>query len=138
MPRARRARRIPLQIREPTEEPVVVYRCVRTGDRDDHGTLERGFRSQAARGLPPRPGSPQETTPFTFEGISAYTSLEGAIDQARAMRDAGTPVGDHVAELRLDPGQGFKYAEWGSPGHLTVKGDPIKLCLAVVDIVPVE
>lgn len=139
MPRPRRARTFPLEVREPVDEPVVVYRSVRTADRDDLATLERGFRSQAARGLPPRPGTAQEGNPFIYNGVSAFTTLEAAIDNARVLREAGQPVGDYVAELRLDPGEGFEYAEWRTrPGHLTVRGDPIKLYHAVVDIVMID
>lgn len=131
-----RPRRLALRIEQPTE-PFVVYRAVRTASVDDHAALERGFRSSAARGDPPRPGSVQVSTPFIYHGISAYDTLDAAVTHARARRGIGKPIGDHVAELSLRPGEGFEYAYWGDDGHLTVVGDPIKLREAVTDIVPI-
>ena len=133
MPRPRSLR---LRIHEP-EHPFVIYRAVKTGDIDDVETLQAGFRSTAARGLPPRRNSVQETTPFVYEGVSAYDSREVAIAHARARRDIGKPIGSFVAALTLNPGEGFRYAYWGDDGHLTVVGDPIKLQQAVVEIVPI-
>jgi hypothetical protein len=110
---------------------------VRTGNIGDVQVLRRGFRSNAARGNPPRPGTVEETTPFVYNGISAYDTQESAIAHARERRDLGKPIGSYVATLTLNPNEGFEYAYWGAKGHLTLAGDPIKLQQAVTDIVPI-
>lgn len=131
-----RPRRLSLDIQEP-ERSFSVYRAVRTDDPNDAATLERGFQSSAARGLPPRPGSVQVSTPFIYNGVSAYDSRKAALEHARARRDIGKPIGTHVAEIVLQPGGDFEYAYWGDDGHLTVVADAVKLREAVADIVPI-
>jgi hypothetical protein len=138
VPARRKPRPVKLDIQEPGDDPVVVFRAVRTGDSSDVESLERGFRSKPARGKKPTPGSPEESTPFIYEGLSAFDTLEAATDHARELRDLGVPIGDFIAELHLRAGEGFKYALWGARGHLTMTGDPVKLRQAVVDIVPIE
>jgi hypothetical protein len=125
-----------LHVQEPAA-PLVIYRATRAGDRNDPA-LARGFRSSAARGKPPRPNSHEETTPFIYHGISAYSTLEEAVAHARVRRAIGKPIGDYVAELTLTPGNEFAYAFWGEAGHLTVTGDPVKLSESVTDIVSID
>jgi hypothetical protein len=67
-------------------------------------------------------------------GISTYLD-EGA---AHGTAQKFPKLGDFVAKLVLEAGQGFNFAHTGQPGHLTVWGDPVKLHDAVVDIVPVR
>jgi hypothetical protein len=127
-----------LDIRVP-DTAFTVYRAVKTGDMADVSTLERGFRSPAARGIPPRAGSVEETNPFVYEGLSAYDDLEVALDHARARRDIGKPIGTHVAVIVLQPGGDYEFAYWGEdPHHLTVRADPVKLREAVTAIVSLD
>jgi len=77
------------------------------------------------------------TTPFVYNGVSAYDSLDAAVEHARARRDMGKPIGTHVAKIVLQPGGDFEYAYWGDDGQLTVVADPVRLREAVVDIVAI-
>jgi hypothetical protein len=137
MARLRRAPRVRLEIQEPLGETLIVYRAVKTDDVQSPALLE-SFKSKPERGKPPRPGSPEESTPFIYEGLSAFFTLEAAIEHARELRNLEKPIGDFIAEVHLAPGEGFRYAFWGKPDHLTVVGVSIKLREAVVAIVPIE
>lgn len=65
-------------------------------------------------------------------GVSAY--LEEGVAQGTAQRFP--KLGDFVAQLVLEPGNGINYAHTGHPLHLTLWADPIKLNDAVTDIGP--
>jgi len=112
-------------------EPRTVYRVVASPDRTDEEFID-SFRSSHARGLPPRTGSPEERFGLIHTGISCFETRRQA--EKVAIRWG---LGDHVAEVQLAPDEGICVAEWGSRGHMTVWGDPVKLADMTVDVVAV-
>jgi hypothetical protein len=47
-------------------------------------------------------------------------------------------IGTFLAELRLQPDNGFCLADTGRPGHFTLWGRPLQLLDSIADIVDVE
>lgn len=107
---------------------AIVYRVVRTEREDD---LDN-FRSAYQLGSPPPRRVQKQSAPI-WMALSALRTLQAA--EARALQFP--KLGDHVATLDLQAGQGFAVAETIEPGHLSVWGDPFKLRAAVVDLYPV-
>lgn len=121
-----------LEVLPVVDEGTVVYRVVRVGDPKAQAFLD-SFKSSHERGVPPRPRSPEERFRIVHMGISCFLTARSA---AKVGERWG--LGTHVAELRLPPNDGFSLARWGSPGHVTVWAEPVKLVRAVVDIVSIE
>ena len=63
-------------------------------------------------------------------GISAYWTSERASETALTW----PKLGDYIARLQLHPSMGFNYAHTGHAGHLTLWGDPVKLCDVATDV----
>jgi hypothetical protein len=116
----------------PVDEPRTVYRVVTTDDRQ-HADYVDSFKSSEALGLPPRTGSPEERFGLIHTGISCFRTLRQAEKVAQKWGKGG-----FVAEVSLQPRQGICLAEWGSRGHVTVWGDPVKLADMTVDIEAVQ
>lgn len=134
MPQPGRARLMPSELRvlPVIGEDHVVYRAVATDDRNSDAYLE-SFKSSHELGIPPRPSSPEERFRIIHMGISCFSTHRQAEKVARRWGFA-----DYVAELHLPPDEGYSYARWGSRGHMTVWGDPVKLSETPVDIVRIE
>jgi hypothetical protein len=115
-----------------TGEDWVVYRAVETDDRAAE-TYLGSFKSSYELGLPPRRWSPEERFRIIHMGISCFATARQA--ERVAVRWS---LGDYVAELHLPPDEGFSYARWGSRGHMTVWGDPVKLSETATDIVRIQ
>ena len=48
-------------------------------------------------------------------------------------------VGDYIAEVELQPNQGFEIVDSGDPdGHLTIRGDKDRLAAHVRHVCPAE
>ena len=114
-----------------------MFRIVKSPDMDSDEFVD-SMLSRAAKGLPPRAGTPEETHPLIHEGISVYDTPQKAAATARRLRSAGRGVGDYVAELLLAENTDVLYLPWGPRGHLTVWGDPIKLAESAVDTIPID
>ena len=110
-------------------EGRTVYRVVESDDPASGDFLD-SFRSSYELGLPPRRSSPEERFRAIHMGISCFSTARQA--EKVAVRWG---LGDYVAELLLPGDRGFRLARWGSRGHMTVWGDPVKLSEATVDIV---
>jgi hypothetical protein len=117
-------------------EVVTVYRVVRTADQVSPEFVD-DFRSRSELGLPPRRNTPEDVHPQVHEGISVFRSREALTRVIMTARRAGRDLGGYVAELQLTADVGVTYHEWGSPGHLTLWGDAVKLSEAVVDTIEV-
>lgn len=115
----------------PPDGGLEAYRIVRAASAWDPELLD-SFRSNYEQGKPPR--HIEGRLAVVQMGLSMY--LEGR--QAGRTARRWPLIGTHVAEMQLDPGQGFSYAATGPPGHITVWGRPLQLQAAVVDIYPVE
>ena len=118
---------VPTELR-PGQE-LVVYRIVKSDDRDSQAFLD-SFKSHAELGL--RPRGPEAMYPLIHRGLSAYDSVEAAVETARRF----TAIGDHVAELRIGSGSGVSYYYWGPSGHLTLWGDALMVSQTAVGTIP--
>jgi hypothetical protein len=118
-------------------EEMTVFRIVKTADRNSSAFVAC-FRSRKEQGRPPQRGTPQETHPAIYVGITCWDTAERAIATELQLRKADRGVGDFVAAVRLDQVAGATYYFWGPPGHLTVWADAIKLAEATVDILPIR
>jgi hypothetical protein len=118
-------------------QELVVFRITRTDDHDSVDFAD-SFRSRAELGLPPRPGTPEQTHPQIHDGISVYDTREAATATARAVRRAGRDIGGYVTQLRLDPTTGASYFRWGARGHLTLWADPLMLIETATDTISIE
>lgn len=122
------------------DDALEVFRFVHHEDLDPL-VLEDDFLSDAAKGKTPRGRSVK--FPELMQGMSAFRSLDLARERwadlaLLAQRRGEEPrVGSFVAKVVLAPGEGFDYDDLGRPdGHLTIRGDAVKLAGAVVEIVP--
>jgi hypothetical protein len=106
---------------------LTVFRIVRSDDLGSALLLD-SLRSHYELGRPPR--GPELEASVLHMGLSAHTSFADSRATAQRFRK----LGSFVAEVRLTSGRGFNYAATGKGSHLTVWGDPIKLCEAVVAI----
>jgi hypothetical protein len=110
---------------------IEVFRVVRTDSVDDP-VLLNCFRSNYELGEEPR--KVERTATVIHMGLSTY--LDPGIARGTAQR--WSALGDYVARVVLRHGLGFNIAQTGHPQHLTIWGDPVKLCEAVADIFPAE
>jgi hypothetical protein len=125
----------PVEIEE--GEELTVFRVTRSDDHTSQDFLD-SFRSRAELGLPPRPGTPEQTHPQIHEGISVYDTQAAAVETARAVRRAGRDIGGYVTEVRLDHTVGARRFSWGARGHLTLWADSLMLAEAAVDTISIE
>lgn len=100
-------------------------------EHPDDPVFVRCFRSHYELGEEPR--KVERNSSVMHMGISTY--LDEAIARGTAQR--WPKLGEWVARLEMQHGNGFNYAHTGPPGHLTIWGDPVKLSAMVVDVVPV-
>jgi hypothetical protein len=114
---------------QPDEDALTVFRIVHAGAND--AQLLDSLRSHYELSQPPRKVERESTV--LHMGISVFVDRSSAEGLARRW----TKLGDHTARLDLKHGNGFNYADTGSPGHLTLWGDPVKLREAIADIEPV-
>jgi hypothetical protein len=110
-------------------EPIDLYRIVSGSNRSAPGVLD-SFRSNYERDAPPR-GLEQEAALVHF-GLSMFTTFDGAAQRAQRWPALGT----HIAQLRLEAGQGFHLARTGPRNHRTVWGRPLQLLACIADILP--
>jgi hypothetical protein len=111
-------------------EPVkIAYRIVKDVD-PGHPDMLDSFRSNYELGAPPR--SLEFESMLIHLGLSMYLKAEMAI--ATALR--WPRIGQHVAEVHLEPNNGFCYAATAQHGHLTVWGRPLQLVACISDILP--
>jgi len=113
-------------------EDHVVYRAVETDDREVPALVD-SFKSSYELGIPPRRWSPEERFRVIYMGISCFSTARQA--EKVAVRWG---KGDYIAQLHLPADEGFSFARWGSRGHMTVWGDPLKLSETAVDIVRIQ
>lgn len=113
-----------------TDELVTAYRIVKSVHRSDPVMLDV-FRSSYERDARPR-GLEVESVLIHF-GLSMYLEREMAAATARRW----PRLGRHIAEVRLEPGNGFCWAHTAQPGHMTVWGRPLQLLACIADILPV-
>lgn len=113
---------------------MVVYRFVKTDDRGDSRFLD-SFKSRQELGYEPRPGVETEH-PAVHGGISVFRDQTVLIQVLQKTRRRGFREGEAVARLELDASLGVSFHEWGTPGHLTLWGEPVKLSQAVTGTVP--
>lgn len=109
---------------------MTAYRVVKSVHRSDPVMLDV-FRSNYERDARPR-GLEVESALIHF-GLSMYLEREMAATTARRW----PRLGRHIAEIRLEPGNGFCWAHTAQPGHLTVWGRPLQLLACIADILPV-
>lgn len=112
-------------------ETLTCWRIVRSEHPDDPVFLN-SLRSHYELSAEPR--SVERTSHLIFLGISTYVDESIAHETAARFRK----IGDWLAQLRIEHGHGFNYAQTGHRSHLTIWGDPIKLAASVVDINPVR
>lgn len=112
------------------EDPVDLFRIVKGSTRGAPGVLD-SLRSNYERDALPR-GIEQEST-LIHLGISMFTGFHAAADRARRW----PALGSHIAQVRLEPGNGFHIAETGARVHRTVWGRPLQLLACITDILPV-
>ncbi|MDP2709960.1 MAG: hypothetical protein Q8O56_01955 [Solirubrobacteraceae bacterium] len=110
-------------------ERLICWRIVRSEHRDDPVLLS-SLRSNFELGLGPR--AAERTSRLIHLGVSAYLNEQSAHETAEKFHK----LGDWVARLEMEHGNGFNYAHTGSRWHLTIWGDAIKLSDSVVDISP--
>ena len=103
------------------------YRIVRSNVLEDPALLN-SFCSNYELSREPRRVERDSTV--IHMGISTYVRE----DVARATAEAFPKLGDYIAELSIQPGNGINYAETGHPQHLTMWARPIKLLAAIVAI----
>jgi len=113
-------------------EDHVVYRAVETDDCEAPALVD-SFKSSYELGIPPRRWSPEERFRVIHMGISCFSTARQA--EKVAVRWG---KGDYIAQLCLPADEGFSFARWGSRGHMTVWGDPLKLSETAVDIVRIQ
>jgi hypothetical protein len=113
-----------------TPRPVTAYRIVKGVHRSDPLMLDT-FRSNYERDARPR-GLEIELALIQF-GLSMYLEREMAAATARRW----PRLGRHLAEMQLEPGNGFCWAHTAQPGHITVWGRPLQLLSCIADILPV-
>ena len=89
------------------------------------------FRSNYELGSLPR-GLEVESA-LIHLGLSMYLEPEMATATARRW----PRIGRRIAKVRLEPNNGFCYANTAQPGHITVWGRPLQLLACVADILPV-
>ena len=120
-----------LSVRElrPGDDAMTVFRIVHAGG--DAAQLLDSLRSHYELSQPPR--KVERESAVLHMGISVFIDRDSAEGLARRW----SKLGDHTARIHLRHGQGFNYADTGSPGHLTLWGDPVKLREAIADIEPV-
>lgn len=117
----------------PVDDNVIeLYRVVTTADTKADQFVDC-FKSSDELGIPPRSGSPEERFCLIHNGVSMFETAQQA---AKVAIKWGK--GDYVARVRLEPGHGICVAKWGSQGHMTVWGDPVKLAGMTVDTVAVS
>lgn len=109
---------------------VTAYRIVKGVHRSDPLTLD-AFRSNYERDARPR-GLEIELALIQF-GLSMYLEREMAAATARRW----PRLGRHLAEVQLEPGNGFSWSHTAQPGHITVWGRPLQLLSCIADILPV-
>jgi hypothetical protein len=112
------------------KELVTAYRIVKGVHRSDPLMLDT-FRSNYERDVRPR-GLEVELALIHF-GLSMYLEREMAAATARRW----PRLGRHLAEVQLEPGNGFCWAHTAQPGHITVWGRPLQLLACIADILPV-
>jgi hypothetical protein len=66
-----------------------------------------------------------------------YRTREAARSTARAAIERDRGFGEFVTEVRMGPGLGISYSEWGPPGHLTVWGESLILMRLAADTLSV-
>jgi len=112
------------------DEVVVAFRIVKGVNRGDPATLD-SLRSNYELGSRPR-GLEIEST-LIHLGLSMYLTLE----MATATAQRWPQIGRRIAEVHLQPENGFCFADTAQPGHITVWGRPLQLLTCVVDILSV-
>ena len=112
-------------------EALLCWRIVRSEHPEDPVFLN-SLRSHHELSQEPR--KVERSSRLIHLGISTYVDDRVASETARRF----PKIGEWVAQLRLDYGHGFNYAQTGHRHHLTIWGDPIKLAGTVVDIKPVR
>jgi hypothetical protein len=115
----------------PVHEATVVYRIVRGADRSAPAVLD-SLRSHYERGAPPR--GYEQRLAVIHMGLSVFSTRAAA----RAMALKWPMIGTFVAELDLEPENGFCLADTGQPGHWTLWGRPLQLLGSIADILHVE
>jgi hypothetical protein len=118
-------------------EEMTVFRVTRSDDQSSEEFVD-SFRSHAELGIPPVRGSPDETHPQIYDGISVFDTQARALATARSVRRAGRDIGAFVTEVHLHHRLDVRFLYWGSKGHLTLWGDCLKLVQAAVDTIPIE
>jgi hypothetical protein len=78
-----------------------------------------------------------------FRTRAHAVTTRDAIREHLARKEGVAPttlqIGDYIARVRLEPGEGFAYEDLGQlDGHMTLWGDPVKLVEAVADITPAD
>lgn len=94
------------------------------------------FRSDRESGK--SPFRREKAFPELRDGMSAFKSEKAARAQWERIRSAAESrgqqvrAGNYIAEVFLEPGEGFDVEDLGEPdGHLTIWGDAAKLASAV-------
>jgi hypothetical protein len=124
-------------------EVLEAYRFVTT-DALDAPTLENDFKSNYAKGCPPRGRELRE--PLIHRGLSMFKTLAQARDRrqriAENLRRQGRPealrMGAFAARVRLvGPGVAFEDLQ-RVDGHITVWAEPSRCLEDIVEIVRIE
>lgn len=115
----------------PVREATTVYRIVRGADRSAPAVLD-SLRSHYERGAPPR--GYERRLAVIHMGLSVFSTRAAA----GAMASKWPAIGMFVAELELEPGNGFCIARTGQSGHRTLWGRPLQLLGSIADILHVE
>ncbi len=108
-----------------------MFRIVRGADRGAPAVLD-SLRSHYERGAPPR--GYERRLAVIHMGLSVFSTHAAA----RAMALKWPAIGTFVAELSLEPENGFCLADTGQQGHWTLWGRPLQLLASIADILHVE
>lgn len=127
---------VPSLDRRPVTESRSVYRFVHVESESDDPPAE-DFRSDREAGRQAR-SAREKAYPELLDGMSVFGSLDAArrrwadVHAIAIARGERVRLGDHIAEVVLDPEGGYMLEDLHEPDeHLTLWGDPVRLAAAV-------
>lgn len=118
----------PSRLRVSAGESVTLYRVLNVESSVE--PLGKCFQSRKELGRPPRQA--EVSSPWLYDGISCFRTLEAANSKANEHN-----LGRFIGRVVLLDSHGAEYADTLGPQHVTVWCDAVTLAGAVADIIPV-